>query len=331
MNRSQIARAIVAFVTLSVVTGAGNLYAGQIGIIPLSDLVKGAHLVAVVEVTEVTRVDVSTGEGQLTSVYVARAVVEETIKSDRYPTPRDRKIAIVGSTIPFSSAVWRPIEKRRYLAFLRGVQGYYHYSLRYAFREVDENEKVPWYEYPKGGKPTRPFDLPLKEAVSRVRTVQQELAALAKRDNPTPTANNASMVLMRARGMIDLSAADHPIPVQQVILDAKGLADLLQVKDEQAAVEQAASALNVETIDFAREMVVAVSAGPVRGRDSLLHLTVTDFSAKNDELHVEWQAMRVKGRPGRPESADEPLVHPVRIVLADKFEGEVVFHPPTPK
>jgi hypothetical protein len=161
------------------------------------------------------------------------------------------------------------------------------------------------------------FDLPLKDAVSRVRKVQQELAALAKRDNPTPLANEASMVLMRANGMIGLSATDHPERIQQVILDAKSLAELLQIKDEHEAVEQVASALNVETIDFDREMLLAVSAGPVRGRDSLLYLHVTGFSAKNNELHVQRQTKR------RPERAEDPLVHPVRLVLADKFAGKV--------
>jgi hypothetical protein len=322
MNRSQIARNVVAVTMLFVVAATADLHAGQIAIVPLEHLVKGAHLVAVVDVTEVTRVDVSTGEGQLTCVYVAEAVVEETIKSDRYPVPRTRKIAIVGSTIPYSSAVYKPIEKRRYLAFLRGVQGYYHYSFRYAFREIDDDGKVPWYEYGKDGRSTAPFDLPLKDAILRVTKVQQELEAQANRDRPTPIANKASMVLPLARGTVVLSAADHPKPVQQVLLDAKSLADVLQVSDEQEAVERVASALNVQTIDFDRAMLLAVSAGPVRGRDSLLYLSVTDLSAKNNELHVQWLIKR------RPENAEAPLVHPVRFVLAGKFTGKVVFHPP---
>ena len=69
-------------------------------------------------------------------------------------------------------------------------------------------------------------------------------------------------------------------------------------------------------------MLLAISAGPVRGRDSLLFLHVTGFSAKNNELHVQWQAKR------KLECAEDPLAHPVRSVLADKLEGKVAFHPP---
>ena len=72
---------------LLVATQTSSLHAGQEAIIPLSHLLTPSHLVAVVEVKEVTQVDVSTGRGQLTSVYVAQAVVEQHIKPDIFPAP----------------------------------------------------------------------------------------------------------------------------------------------------------------------------------------------------------------------------------------------------
>ena len=162
-----------------VATQTSSLHAGQEAIIPLSDLLTPSHLVAVVEVKEVTQVDVSTGRGQLTSVYVAQAAVEQHIKPDIFPAPGDRTIAIVGSTVPRSSAVWKPIEKKRYLAFLTSEQGHFRYSLNMAFREIDDKGTVRWYEY-KNGRPTDFGRVPLKQAIKRIREVQQELTAKAK-------------------------------------------------------------------------------------------------------------------------------------------------------
>ena len=69
-----------------------------------------AELVVIVDVKKVTKVEAPSGDEITTNVYVAEAEVVETLKSDRTPTPEKRKIVIVGSTIPESSAIWKPIE-----------------------------------------------------------------------------------------------------------------------------------------------------------------------------------------------------------------------------
>jgi hypothetical protein len=136
---------------------------------PLDELVEQAHLVALVEVNEVTKVDVPTGEHSITSVFVAEARVLETIKTDRSPVPQDRRIAIVGSTIPYSSAVWQPIKPRKYLAFLKREQGHYRYGYRIAMREVDEQNEVPWYRKNDSGE-YEFVKLKLDEALKRIRS-----------------------------------------------------------------------------------------------------------------------------------------------------------------
>ena len=85
-------------------------------------------------------------------------------------------IAIVGSTLPFTSAVWRPIEKGRYMAFLVSEQGHYRYGLNMAFRRISDKGTVPWYELKKG----RPADfgtLSVKRVIERVEKVEKELKA----------------------------------------------------------------------------------------------------------------------------------------------------------
>ena len=112
-----------------VVSSVGTAVGGSALAQSVKDFYDGALLVAVIEVKEVTRVVVPTraggvGEGQTSDVYVAQAEVLQTLKSDYMPISKKRCIAVVGSTIPMSSAVWRPIEKKRYLAFLGALRFY---------------------------------------------------------------------------------------------------------------------------------------------------------------------------------------------------------------
>lgn len=300
----------------------GTVNAGQEAIVRLDYLIKTAHLIAVIDIKEVTKVDVSTDRGQLSSVYVAQAVVEEHIKSDRRPTPRKRTIAIVGSTRPMSSAVWRPIRKGRYLAFLTAQQGHFHYGFNAAFRRIDGDNKVKWYEYIDGKSLPVFSSAPLKHAIERIGEVQKEIAEKNPATVSPSVAKTADRVLLRAHGLVDVSAEDHPERIQQVIRDVKSLADLLGVKDEDAAIDQVAEALNIVTIDFGRQMLVAVSAGPLHGRESLQYLNASSFSAVDNEVHVKWSIQRRMGR------AKDPLVHPARFLLTTKFNGKVVILPP---
>ena len=155
--------------TSLLLAGLGSAFGGQALFASVKDFYHGAALVVIVEVKKVTKVNVSTGDDQTSEVYVAEAEILQTLKSDRNPTPEKRKIAIVGSTIPRSSAVWEPIESKRYLAFLNPEQGHYRYSEKYAMRPVSPQGKVDWIEkHAAGNYELSAIDL--EEAVKRIRS-----------------------------------------------------------------------------------------------------------------------------------------------------------------
>ena len=157
--------------TSSFLAGLGSAFGGQALFAPIKDFYDGAALVVIVEVKKVTKVEVSTGDDQTSNVYVAEAEVLQTLKSDHHPTPEKRKIAIVGSTIPMSSAVWEPIESKRYLAFLNPEQGHYRYSAKYAMRPISPDGNVEWIEKnAKGDYEILAIDI--EEAVRRIRSEQ---------------------------------------------------------------------------------------------------------------------------------------------------------------
>lgn len=126
--------------------GLGSAFGGQAFFAPIKDFYNSAALVVIIDVKKVTKVEVSTGDDQTSDVYVAEAEVLQTLKSDRNPTPKKRKIAVIASTIPRSSAVLRPIEISRYLAFLNPEQGHYHFKDVYAMRPISTEGKVEWLE-----------------------------------------------------------------------------------------------------------------------------------------------------------------------------------------
>ena len=126
--------------------GLGSAFGGEAFFAPIKDFYDSAALVVIIDVKKVTKVEVSTGDDQTSDVYVAEAEVLQTLKSDHNPTPKKRKIAIIASTIPRSSAVMRPIEITRYLAFLNPEQGHYHFKDVYAMRPISTEGKVEWLE-----------------------------------------------------------------------------------------------------------------------------------------------------------------------------------------
>jgi len=70
-----------------------------------------------------------------------------------------------------SSAVWEPIESKRYLAFLNREQGHYRYSAKYAMRPISADGKVDWIDQnAKGEFEIRPLDI--AEALKRIRSEQ---------------------------------------------------------------------------------------------------------------------------------------------------------------
>ena len=154
----------------------GQAHAGQEQLIDTAEDLKKSSLVALVEVTEVQKVEVPAMLGDLrnpTVVYVATAQVVQTIKTDHFPTPEKRTICIVGSTKPRSTAVWRPIEKGRYLAFLKSEQGHYSYSFNLSFQKIGNDELVRWCKYEnistaKHNAPPGVSKIKLKEAVAKL-------------------------------------------------------------------------------------------------------------------------------------------------------------------
>ena len=149
----------------------GSAFGGQALAMPIKDFYDGAALVAVVDMKKVTRVEVSTGKGQTSDVYVAEAEVLQTLKSDLNPAPEKRTIAIVASTIPSSSAVWRPIEKSRYLVFLNPEQGHYRFREMYAMRPISPDGKVEWLEKNSGGVWSL-TSINIQDAVKKIQSEQ---------------------------------------------------------------------------------------------------------------------------------------------------------------
>ncbi len=152
-------------------SGMGSAFGGVAIALPLSWFIGGANLVAIVEVKTVTVIEVQTGDHETSKVYVAEAEVLQALKSDLSPSPLKRRIAIVGSTIEMSSAVWRPIEKKRYLAFLNSEQGHYGYGDKtYAMRPINTEGKVEWlHKKAEGGIDV--IGLDIKEAIKRIELV----------------------------------------------------------------------------------------------------------------------------------------------------------------
>lgn len=160
--------ALVASLFLS---SLGPALGGQALVAPIKDFFDGAALVVIVDVKNVTKVEVSTGGDQFSNVYVAEAEVLQTLKSDHSPTPKKRKIAIIGSTIPMSSAVWQPIESKRYLAFLNPEQGHYRYGKKYAMRPISPEGKVEWIE--KNAQGIYILDsIDIEDAINRIQSEQ---------------------------------------------------------------------------------------------------------------------------------------------------------------
>ena len=160
-----LVRYLSVFFVVATFSGA---IAGQAVMQPLGEFIEESSLVAVVEVTKVTQVDVPTGDGQFSSIYVAAAKAQVTLKSDFTPRPNGREIAIIGSTIPRSSAVWRPIKTGRYLAFLKKEQGHYRYGKMYAFRPINRLGEVAWIEKDETGA-WKTSGLKLKVAIAKIQ------------------------------------------------------------------------------------------------------------------------------------------------------------------
>ena len=165
-----IIKTVILAVSL-LATTFGTAFGGIAIARPIKWFYDDAALVVILDVKKVTKVEVSTGDDQTSDVYVAEVEVLQTLKSDYNPTPKKRTIAVVGSTIPNSSAVWRPIETTRYLAFLNGQQGHYSFREKYAMRPISPEGKVDWLEKNAQGvwELTR---IDVEDAIKRIQSEQ---------------------------------------------------------------------------------------------------------------------------------------------------------------
>ena len=150
------------------ISGLRLAFGGQAVVVSVKEFFDNAEHVVIVDVKKVTKVEVATGNNQISDVYVAKAEVLQTLKSGRSPTPEKRKIAIVGSTIPNSSAVWRPIETTRYLAFLNPKQGHYRFNKKCAMRPISPEGKVEWSEKKSDGF-WEHVSIDIEEALNRIK------------------------------------------------------------------------------------------------------------------------------------------------------------------
>ena len=177
--RTYILAVLALFLTV-----ASKASAGQALVAPAEFFVENSSLVVVVKVKSVKPVEVPTvGDGGSRIIYVAEAEVLQTLKGGAFPIAEGeegasgKSIAIAGSVIPRSSAVWQPIDPTRYLAFLSPVQGHFTYKYRYAMRKISDDDKVKWMEKNAKGE-IEIYDIDLEDAV---RTIKEIVAAKAEK------------------------------------------------------------------------------------------------------------------------------------------------------
>jgi hypothetical protein len=123
---------------------------------------------------------------------------------------------------------------------------------------------------------------------------------------------------------------NSPAPLQLVIRSPKELAlshgqtadnaDDDSIKTQ--AVTEAARLFKVETIDWRTQMIVVASAGaePTSGYS----VEITGLDVQDDVLTVHWRLNAP--RPG--DFVTQTATHPAQAVLAERFDGKVVFEEP---
>ncbi len=110
------------------------------------------------------------------------------------------------------------------------------------------------------------------------------------------------------------------------IRDAAALAEATgrsPKRDGPAAAKELAATLGVKAIDWKKEMVVAVLAGP-KSCDGH-RVEVTGFKVTKGTLTVSWRLHEPRGL------ATAVVEHPTAVILLPRFAGKVVFDPPLGK
>lgn len=96
-------------------------------------------------------------------------------------------------------------------------------------------------------------------------------------------------------------------------------------KDAEAATNELAKLFKVESIDWKKQMVVVVTAGPKpTGGYSV---TIDKLVAADKQLTVKWTLKS----PGPGDFVTQAFTHPAQAALTEQFEGKVKFDPAAPK
>ena len=83
---------------------------------------------------------------------------------------------------------------------------------------------------------------------------------------------------------------------------------------------RATKLLKVDRIDFDKQMLLAVSGGPLHGDRQTIE--VLHLNLKDHALKVQWRVAT------RLTTTTDPLFHPVCLVLLERFDGKLVFDQP---
>lgn len=145
--------------------------AGQETFLPLGEVVKKADVIWVFEIVETSEVMVPSDAGSaLVQVSAARRL--QSLKGDGGGDGGAQTFALLSSSLPTGSAVWRSLPKGRYLGFLNAEQAHYGFPYNTCLRRIGEDGKVEWLEQNAEGV----FERTRIDLAEALKKVQAELS-----------------------------------------------------------------------------------------------------------------------------------------------------------
>ncbi len=101
----------------------------------------------------------------------------------------------------------------------------------------------------------------------------------------------------------------------------------VRADDKKQAIEAMAKALKVDTIDFDKQMLVAVGAGAKPTGGYRVEITKADTDDAGKTMTVHWKLHSPK--PG--DIVTQAFTYPAEVILVERFKGEVKVDPALPK
>ncbi len=170
-----------------------------------------------------------------------------------------------------------------------------------------------------------------KKLSGQIRGVPQSYI-LPGRLEVLPAAAEKAPKELKILARAEWTAGPSVAPVSQVIRSPRELAlahGQPEDKATDASVQEREATLasrlfNVESIRWEHEMIVIASPGaePTAG----YHVDITGLVVLDDVLHVQWRV--IPPAPAAP--VKQEVTHPAQAVLAEHFDGKVVFDAPAP-